>query len=82
MRLYILIYGIKNKLHVNFCHTNIHLSKIIFTFSVNVSDVEDTFCVMCGGDPCVWDIDKYTVTDLFNATYLGVKVKGSLVERK
>ena len=47
-----------------------------------MSDVEDTFCVMCGRDPCVWDIDKSTVTDLFNTRYLGVKVEGSLVERK
>ena len=45
-------------------------------------DVEDTFCVLCGRDPCVWDIDKSTVTDLFNARYLGVKVEGSLVENK
>ena len=47
-----------------------------------MSDDEDNFCVLCGRDPCVWDIDKSTVTELFNARYLGVKVEGSLLERK
>ena len=45
-----------------------------------MSDDEDNFCVLCGRDPCVWDSDKSTVTDLSNARYLGVKV--ALVERK
>ena len=47
-----------------------------------MSDVEDTFCIICGRDPCVWDIDKSTVRDLSNASYLGDKIKGSLVESK
>ena len=66
----------------NLSHTDIHLSMIFVTFFNTMSDVEDTFCVLCGRDPCVWDIDKSTVTYLFNARYLGVKVDGSLVERK
>ena len=47
-----------------------------------MSDVEDAFCVMCGRYSCVWDIDKSTATYLSNTRYPGVKVKGSLVERK
>ena len=66
----------------NFSHTNIHLSKIIVAFFITISDVEDIFCVLCGRYPCVWDIEKYTATDVCNASYVGFKVAGYLVERK
>ena len=47
-----------------------------------MSDVKDTCCVLCCRDPFVWDTDKNTATNLFNARYLDFKVEGSLVEHK
>ena len=42
----------------------------------------DTFLDRCGRDPCVWDLDRSLIQDLFNTRYEGVKVEGSIPERK
>ena len=43
---------------------------------------EDSFCDICGRDPCVWVSDQETIINLFNTRYGNIPVEGSCDERK
>ena len=43
---------------------------------------EDSFCDICGRDPCVWVSDQETIINLFNTRYGNIPVEGSRDERK
>ena len=49
---------------------------------LNLMSDTDPFCDKCGRDPCVWELDKSTIVDLFNARYKDVKVEGSIAKCK
>ena len=46
-----------------------------------MSDI-DPFCDKCGRDLYVWELDKSTIVDLFNARYEGEPVESTVAERK
>ena len=43
---------------------------------------EDSFCDICGREPCVWVSDQETIINLFNTRYANIPVEGSRDERK
>ena len=47
-----------------------------------MSDNELDFCVLCGRSPCVWEMDRQQMVDVFNQRYGEIPVEGSVEERR
>ena len=47
-----------------------------------MDDEEDTFCDICGRDPCVWESDQGLIHNLFESRFATIPVEGSLEERR
>ena len=47
-----------------------------------MDDEEDTFCDICGRDPCVWESDQGLIRDLFESRFATIPVEVSLEERR